>query len=163
MIRSATVKDSAKIAEIYNYYISNTIVTFEEDPVGNTEIANRIASTLDEGLPWLVAEENGNVIGYAYASKWKARCAYKFSVESTIYLSDSYASKGWGSKLYAELLKNLKDKKFHVAMGGIALPNPQSIRLHEKFGFQKVAHLKEVGYKFNKWVDVGYWQIKLND
>lgn len=163
MIRSANESDSAMIAEIYNYYISNTIVTFEESLVNPDEMADRIASTLKDDLPWIVAEEDGRIIGYAYASKWKGRCAYKYSVESTVYLNSSLASKGWGTKLYVELLKILKDKNFHVVMGGISLPNPQSVGLHEKFGFEKVAHFKEVGYKFNQWVDVGYWQVKLND
>ena len=161
MIRIATELDSTKIVEIYNYYVLNTTVTFEEDLLEPDEMADRIGSTLENDLPWLVAEQDGQIIGYAYASKWKGRCAYKYSVESTVYLSDGIISKGWGSKLYAELLKVLKDKNFHVAIGGISLPNAKSVGLHEKFGFEKVAHFREVGYKFDKWVDVGYWQLNL--
>jgi L-amino acid N-acyltransferase YncA len=161
MIRIATELDSTKIVEIYNYYVLNTTVTFEEDLLEPDEMADRIGSTLENDLPWLVAEQDGQIIGYAYASKWKGRCAYKYSVESTVYLSDGIISKGWGSKLYAELLKVLKDKNFHVAIGGISLPNAKSVGLHEKFGFEKVAHFREVGYKFDKWVDVGYWQVNL--
>ncbi|MFT5572127.1 MAG: L-amino acid N-acyltransferase YncA [Cryomorphaceae bacterium] len=161
MIRLATELDSTEIVKIYNFYVLNTTVTFEEYLLEPDEMADRIASTLKDNLPWLVAEQDGQIIGYAYASKWKGRCAYKHSVESTVYLSDGIVSKGWGSKLYQELLKALTDKNFHVAIGGISLPNAKSVGLHEKFGFEKVGHFREVGYKFDKWVDVGYWQINL--
>ena len=163
MIRFATPSDSDQIVEIYNHYVLNTIITFEEDTITSAEMSERIRSTLNSGFPWLVAEQAGEILGYAYASKWKERGAYRHSVESTVYLNSSSYSKGWGSKLYLELLKSLKERNFHVVMGGIALPNPLSIRLHEKCGFEKVAHFKEVGYKFDNWVDVGYWQIKLNN
>lgn len=161
MIRLARTSDSHDISQIYNHYVCNTVVTFEEEPVEAAEIALRIESTLQSELPWLVAEHDGKILGYAYASKWKGRCAYKYSVETTVYLDSAAVSKGVGSALYGELLSILREKEFHVALGGIALPNPKSIALHEKYGFVKAAHFKEVGYKFNKWVDVGYWQIKL--
>ena len=163
MIRTVTRADSEIIADIYNFYVANTVVTFEEDLVSSAEMLGRIVSALEENLPWLVAEEEGKVIGYAYVSKWKGRCAYRYSVESTVYLDHKVTSKGWGSKLYTELLKSLKDKGFHVVMGGISLPNANSVSLHEKFGFEKVAHFKEVGHKFGAWVDVGYWQVTLSD
>jgi phosphinothricin acetyltransferase len=163
MIRTATESDSSEIVNIYNYYVLNTSVTFEEQPLDSDEMASRITATLDDYLPWLVAEQDGQIIGYAYASKWKGRCAYKYSVESTVYLSHTVVSRGWGSKLYRKLLNALKDNNFHVAMGGISLPNDSSVGLHEKLGFEKVAHFSEVGYKFDEWVDVGYWQLKLND
>jgi len=163
MIRSATSKDSGQIAEIYNHYISTSIITFEEDPITSDEMSIRISATFQEKLPWLIFEHNGQILGYAYASKWKGRCAYRYSVESTVYLCHKNVSKGLGSKLYSELIKELKFKKFHTAIGGIALPNESSIGLHEKLGFEKVAHFKEVGNKFNQWIDVGYWQLKLND
>ena len=163
MIRPVTESDSAMIVEIYNYYVSNTTATFEGNAVAPAKMAARIHATLNEGLPWLVAEIDGVIIGYAYASKWKGRCAYRYSGESTVYMSNEFGSKGWGSALYEKLLRALTDNKIHVVMGGISLPNSKSIRLHEKFGFEKVAHFKEVGYKFDKWIDVGYWQLKLND
>jgi len=163
MIRLATKDDSLEIVKIYNYYISNTIITFEENVIQTDEMRARITSVLNSGLPWLVAEENGRIIGYAYATKWAERSAYKSSVESTVYLERSVTSKGWGSILYKELLKSLRDKKFRVVIGGISLPNIESVGLHEKLGFEKVAQFKEVGYKFNKWIDVGYWQVKLID
>lgn len=161
MIRCATADDASEIANIYNYYVANTAVTFEEDPVSIDEMSERIQETLCLGLPWLVAENNGEIQGYAYGSKWKGRCAYRYSVEVTVYLSNLATSQGWGSQLYQQLFKQLKQISVHTAIGGIALPNDASVALHEKFGMKKVAHFEEVGFKFNQWVDVGYWQIKL--
>ena len=112
-------------------------------------------------LPWLVAEQTDQVIGYAYASKWKERCAYRYSVESTVYLDPSFTGQGIGTKLYEALLAILQRNSIHIVIGGIALPNPASVALHERLGFNKVAHFKEVGYKFNRWVDVGYWEASL--
>ena len=161
MIRQANEGDTESIAEIYNHYVLNTVITFEEETVSASDIEDRVCDVKSAGLPWLVAEEEGSVLGYAYASEWKGRCAYRFSVEATVYLSPDVASRGWGTKLYTALLDELKRCSIHVVLGGIALPNPASIALHEKLGFEKVAHFTEVGFKFNEWVDVGYWQVKL--
>jgi L-amino acid N-acyltransferase YncA len=106
-------------------------------------------------------EDVGVVIGYAYAGKWNVRSAYRHTVETTVYLSNSTLSKGWGTRLYQALFDTLRDKSIHTIVGGITLPNPASIALHEKFGMKKVAHFSEVGYKFGKWLDVGYWQMEL--
>ena len=94
--------------------------------------------------------------------QWKARSAYRFSVESTVYIDQNSIGNGIGSLLYKELLSNLKNSRIHSVIGGIALPNPSSIALHEKYGFKKVAQFKEVGIKFDKWIDVGYWQLQFN-
>mgnify|MGYP001812776637 CR=1 FL=1 len=158
MIRPAIAADAAAIAGIYNHYIAHTVVTFEEDPVSGGEIAARIGETGEAGLPWLVAEEGGAVVGYAYASKWKGRCAYRYSVEVTVYLAPGSDGRGLGTSLYRELFDRLRQCGMHTAMGGISLPNPASVALHEKFGMEKVAHFREVGFKFDRWVDVGYWQ-----
>jgi phosphinothricin acetyltransferase len=158
MIRSATAADADAIAEIYNYYVTETIVTFEEEPVDATEIARRIESVQRAGLPWLVAEQGGEVKGYAYATQWKERIGYRTSVETTVYLAKNATGRGLGSKLYAELFKLLEEKGLHSAIGGVALPNPGSVHLHEKFGMKKVAEFEEVGTKFGRWVNVGYWQ-----
>jgi len=96
-----------------------------------------------------------------HASKWKGRCAYRFSVEATVYLKTGKLGKGIGTKLYTALLNDLRKRNIHAVIGGIALPNKESQYLHEKFGFKKVAHFTEVGYKFNKWIDVGYWELLL--
>jgi len=157
-IRTATADDADRIAEIYNHYIANTVVTFEEEPVAGDEMRRRMADVTASSLPWLVAEQAGRIVGYAYATKWKARSAYRFSVETTVYLADGLAKQGLGSRLYHELFRLLKAQGIHTAIGGIALPNDASVALHEKFGMRKVAHFEQVGFKFGKWVDVGYWE-----
>lgn len=158
MIRGVAEADHEAVARIYNHYVANTIVTFEEEPVRAEEMAVRVQEVRDAGLPWLVAEVNDEVVGYACASRWKGRCAYRFTVEVTVYLDPHHAGKGLGSMLYGELLPILRSNGTHVVIGGIALPNDASVALHEKFGMEKVAHFREVGYKLGRWVDVGYWQ-----
>ena len=158
MIRVAATNDAEAIASIYNHYVVNTTITFEEQEVTVTQMAGRIAEVQSASLPWLVAEQSGEVLAYAYATKWKARSAYRFSVESTVYVKNGFARQGLGTKLYEGLVLNLKERGVHAVMGGIALPNESSIALHEKFGFKKVAHFQEVGFKFCRWLDVGYWQ-----
>jgi L-amino acid N-acyltransferase YncA len=157
-IRIATASDADRIAEIYNHYVAKTVVTFEEDSVTGGEMRRRMDEVFASMLPWLVAESGAGVVGYAYATKWKARSAYRFSAETTVYLAAGLARRGLGSRLYEELFRVLKEKGVHAAIGGIALPNDASVALHEKFGMRKVAHFEEVGFKFGKWVDVGYWE-----
>jgi L-amino acid N-acyltransferase YncA len=161
VIRAATAADGARLAEIYNYYIRHTTVTFEEDPVSAGDMAARVTETLDASLPWLVAEDAGRLVGFAYASKWKGRCAYRHTVESTVYLDPEATGNGWGSALYRVLFDQLRQRGTRVVIGGIALPNPASIALHERFGMHKVAHFEQVGFKFRQWIDVGYWQVVL--
>jgi phosphinothricin acetyltransferase len=160
MIRSATTDDAARICEIYNHYILHSTITFEEQVISVEEMQQRIEEVV-AGLPWLVWVDDQLVQGFAYASKWKGRCAYRYSVESTVYLAEGSTGKGIGSKLYEALLTELRNNNMHVVMGGIALPNDASVALHEKLGFEKVAHFREVGWKFGKWIDVGYWQLFL--
>jgi L-amino acid N-acyltransferase YncA len=101
------------------------------------------------------------VVGYTYASKWKVRSAYRYSVETTIYLEQGREGQGLGTRLYSELLRILREQGIHAAMGGAALPNEASVALHEKLGFERVATFRQVGFKFQQWVDVAYWQILL--
>ncbi len=161
MLRAATPSDAAAIAAIYNHYVLNTIITFEEKAVSVAEMASRINEVLAAGRPWFVWEEAGRVLGYAYASGWKSRCAYRYAVESSIYLDKDATGKGLGTKLYVALIDALRAKKIHCIIGGIALPNPASVGISEKLGFQKIGHFKEVGWKFNQWIDVGYWELVL--
>ena len=161
MIRPAIAGDAGAIARIYNHYIQNTVITFEEQIVSTEEMASRIEAVTAVSLPWLVAEDAGRITGYAYATKWRPRSAYRFSVELTVYLDPECVGKGLGSQLYTALFALLKDKGVHSVIGGVAQPNPASTALHEKFGMTKVAHFTEVGFKFGKWVDVGYWQATL--
>jgi len=159
MIRKIQNTDAKAICDIYNYYINNTIITFEEEEVSIEEMQERITST---SLPWLVFEDKNRIVGYAFASEWKSRCAYKYTVEISIYLDHFYKSKGVGTQLYTEILNQLKELKYHTVVAGISLPNETSKNFHEKFGFKKIAHFNQVGYKFNKFIDVGYWQLELN-
>jgi phosphinothricin acetyltransferase len=161
MIRHAKLSDAGALSDIYNYYILNTVATFEEQPINALDMSSRIVEVTNAELPWLVAERNNAIVGFAYASKWKGRCAYRHSVEVTVYLSHSMASRGLGSALYDELFQRLKENSIHVVLAGISLPNDASIALHEKFGMSKAAHFEEVGFKFGNWVDVAYWQGKL--
>jgi len=159
-IRCATSDDAAAIAVIYNHYIRETIVTFEEQEITAADMAGRFAVVAASGLPWLVAENYGVIVGYAYADRWKQRSAYRHSVESTIYLHAEHVGAGLGTRLYQHLLAALP-ASVHVAIGGIALPNTASVALHERLGFAKAAHFHEVGRKFERWIDVGYWRKAL--
>ncbi len=161
MIRAATAGDADAIARIYGHYIANTVVTFEEERVSGAEIRARLQKISAFGLPWIVHEEEGAVLGYAYAGRWHERSAYRFSVETTIYLDPHQLGRGLGTDLYATLLEGLRERGLHAAIGGIALPNPGSVALHEKLGFRQAAHYAEVGFKFDRWIDVGYWQLRL--
>lgn len=158
MIESAQPSDAPAIAAIYNHYVANTIITFEEQPVSHAEMEQRISETL-ASFPWLVWKEDGAVLGYANGSAWKSRCAYRYSAESTVYLHPDHVGKGIGAILYEKLITDLQSRGLHSIIAGIALPNPASTGLHEKLGFVKVAHFKEVGYKFDRWIDVGYWEL----
>jgi len=160
MIRPATAEDAPAICNIYNIYVAGSSATFETEEISVTEMQQRIKQTTKK-YPWLVFEDENGILGYAYASAWRVRAAYFNSVESTVYLHPDFAGKGIGKKLYIGLFELLKKKNIHVIIGGIALPNNASVALHEKLGFTKVAHFKEVGLKFDRWVDVGYWQKML--
>ncbi len=160
MIRPATIEDAESICGIYNHYVRDTIVTFEEAPVGGPELARRIADVTAQ-LPWLVYEGEGGLLGYAYASPWKARPAYRHSVEASIYLAPQATGFGIGTRLYQAIIDDVRGRGFRVVIGGAALPNPASVALHEKLGFARIGQFKEVGWKFEKWIDVGYWELIL--
>ena len=158
MIRSVCLNDAVSITDIYNEYITDSVVTFEEKTISTEVMKSRIEKVTAADLPWLVAEQESEIQGYCYATPWKERLAYRFSVEVTVYLKPNLKGRGLGTKLYESLFEKLENMKIHAALGGITLPNKASIALHEKFAMEKVAHLKQVGYKFDQWLDVGYWQ-----
>ena len=160
VIRRVVPGDAAAIAAIYNHHVVNTIVTFEETPVDDAEMRRRIAD-IDASHGWFVAQDGARVAAYAYASAWRARSAYRRSVETTVYVASDAMGRGLGTKLYDALLRELAQRGFHCAMGGIALPNAGSVALHERMGFAKVAHFREVGWKFQRRIDVGYWELVL--
>ena len=157
-IRTATLNDAAQIAEIYNYYIQYTHQTFETEPLSADEMRARINEVLGK-FPYVVAEENGEIFGYAYAAQFKLRRAYEYSVEVSIYVKNDTKQKGIGTQLYTQLFAELGESDTHAIIAGISLPNDGSVRFHEKFGFEKVAHFREVGYKLGRWVDVGFWEL----
>jgi L-amino acid N-acyltransferase YncA len=161
MIRTVTPQDIPAICAIYNHYIASTVISFEELPVTEAELAVRIGKVQQAGLPWLVAEVDDDVIGYAYASAWKERSAYRFCAETSVYLAPVHVGRGWGSRLYADLFAALGTTPVRKVIGGIALPNSASVALHEKFGMKQVSLFPGVGYKFGRWIDVGYWQGEL--
>jgi phosphinothricin acetyltransferase len=158
VVRSALPEDAPQISEIYNHYVRTSTITFEEEPVSASEMAGRIREVQSLSYPWLVVRAATDILGYAYAGKWKTRAAYKHSSEITVYVRAGQERSGIGSALYQHLLPALKARGVHAAIGGVALPNDASVRLHEKFGFHKCAHFREVGFKFDRWIDVAYWQ-----
>lgn len=160
-MREATLDDAAAIAAIYNHYVLTTSISFEEAPASEADFRQRIAAVQDAGLPWMVAMINGEVAAYAYATQWRVRSAYRYSVESSVYAAPAMARRGLGRALYGALLERLRKSGAHLVIGAIALPNDASVALHEAMGFEKAAHFSEVGYKFDCWVDVGYWQLRL--
>lgn len=160
-IRAANANDAEHVAAIYSHYVADTVVTFETAPVTSEAMQARVAAVQTAGLPWLVAESAQGVAGYAYAAPWKARDAYRFAVEATVYLAPEAIGRGIGRRLYEALLRHLQALELHTVIGGIALPNAASVALHEAMGFEKVAHFREVGFKFGRRIDVGYWQRAL--
>lgn len=162
MIRNAEVKDAEQLAHLYNWYVQNSICTFELDAIAPEVMAQRIEA-VTTCYPWLVFESNGEILGYSYASKWKERKAYAHTVETSVYVKNGHGGNGIGQKVYQALLDQLKELDVHAVIAGIVLPNAVSVRLHEKLGFSKIGQFKEVGNKFGKWHDVGYWELILKD
>ncbi|MDA1006532.1 MAG: GNAT family N-acetyltransferase [Verrucomicrobia bacterium] len=160
MIRPATHADAEAIVRIYNHYIEETVITFEETAIDAAEIVSRMGN-LDSGFPWLVCEEEGAIIGYAYVFPWRTRAAYRHTAEASVYLEHTRRGQGTGTALYRQLIETATLRGLHILIGGITLPNPASIALHERLGFEKVAHFTEVGRKFDQWLDVGFWQLTL--
>ncbi len=154
----ATVADAPAVQEIYRPYVESTAISFETTPPSVQEIQERMQSTVAK-FPWLVCEREGLVMGYAYAGPFKSRCAYDWSVESTVYVREGSRGQGVGRELYRALLPLLEQQGALNVIAGIALPNESSVALHERMGFEKVAHFKSVGFKLGLWWDVGYWQL----
>jgi len=159
-IRNLRREDIPQICEIYNYYITHTVITFEEETLTPLQLEERVDHITGK-YPFLVAEERGEILGYSYASPWRTRIAYRFTLESTIYLKQGVEGSGIGTQLYRRLLRMLKDQGVRQVMGCLALPNLPSQILHEKLGFVQAGLFEKVGFKFNQWIDVGYWQLDL--
>jgi phosphinothricin acetyltransferase len=163
-IRMAAAVDAAAVARIYNHYVATSCATFETEPVSAQDMAARIAGVVAAGLPWLVAETPAGIAGiagYAYAEPWKARSAYRHSAETSVYLAPARTGQGIGQRLYVALIDALRALPIHAVIGGVALPNPACVALHERLGFRKVAQFEQVGHKHDRWIDVAYWQLLL--
>lgn len=158
-IRQATPADAAGICAIYNEHVANTIVSFETEPVSASEMEARIQEKLLHH-DWLVGVHE-HIVGYAYYGPFRARAAYRHTVEATIYLDEAVQGQGFGGRLYGALIASARAKGYREIVGVIALPNPASIALHQKLGFEAVGVLKNVGHKFDAYVDVGLWQRAL--
>ena len=161
-VRAALPEDAARIAEIYAPSVTQGAVSFEEYPPDAAEMRARMSAS--GGLyPWLVAEEDGSLLGFAYAGPFRTRHAYRFTAETTIYVAKEANGRGVGRRLYAALIETLKTQGFTQAVAIIALPNDASVRLHETLGYAQVGLNRRVGWKDGRWVDVGIWQISLSD
>jgi phosphinothricin acetyltransferase len=157
LIRIATADDAGAVRDIYAPVIETSATSFELTVPSRDDMAARITDRLP-AHPWLVADDAGTVAGYAYAGRFSARPAYDWSVETSVYIAEAAQGKGVGRALYAALLAVLTAQGYRRAMAGIALPNPASVRLHERVGFEPVGVYRAVGWKLGAWHDVGWWQ-----
>lgn len=160
IVRPAIASDFDAIAALTNIYITTTAIHFSYDPVTAEEL--RTAWEKHARYPFVVAELDGRFAGYAKAGPWRERAAYQWTPESGIYVEPFAQRRGVGAALYARLIDALKAQGFHSVIGGVTLPNEASVRLHERLGFVKISHVKDAGWKFNQWHDVGFWQLMLN-
>jgi L-amino acid N-acyltransferase YncA len=160
-IRRASEADADRIAEIYNWYVLNTVITFETSAVSPQEMRERIREKLTQ-FDWVVGEFNHQIVGYAYYGSFRHRAAYSHTVESTVYLARESTGKGFGKRLYSALIESASKKGFREVIGVIALPNPASLALHQALGFREAGFLRGVGHKFGEYVDVALWQRSLD-
>lgn len=159
-LRNVEIKDALQIVNIYNHYVKTSVVTFDKSPFTKEDFEERIKS-ISSKFPFIVFEENNEVLGYAYANVWRTKPAYKHTVECTLYLRQDSFGKKIGSQLYTKLLSLLKEQGIKIVIGGLSLPNDESIGLHKKFGFRQVGYFEKVGEKFGKLIDVSFWQLDL--
>jgi phosphinothricin acetyltransferase len=159
VIRPAAPSDAAACAAIYAPFVTDGVESFEETPPGETEMARRMAAA----HLWLVAVEDGAVVGYAYGGRHRERAAYRLTVEVSVYLAPAARGRGLGRALYTELFTALAERGFRTALAGVTLPNAASVGLHEAMGFTPVGVFRAVGWKFGAWHDVGWWQRSLED
>jgi len=158
-IRQVTPNDARAICEIYNYYIENTVATFETAPISESDGKERINNAINSGHLFYVGEVDGKIIGFYCTRVWNHRSAYATTAEESIFLHKDETGKSYGTQLFEHLLNEIKKTNIHTLIGSICLLNESSIRLHEKFGFKQVSCMKEVGRKFDQWLDIGHWQL----
>lgn len=161
LIRPATPDDATAIAAIYAPYVEDHSVSFEEHAPSPIEMADRMAKVAAAGLPWLIAENDDWIVGFAYGRPFHERSAYRFAVETTIYVAEDRQREGVGRQLYMALIRTLAAQNYTQAIALIALPNEASLGMHESVGFQRAGVWRSVGYKQGEWRDVGLWQRQL--
>jgi phosphinothricin acetyltransferase len=154
-------RDAAACAAIYAPHVEEGVTSFEEQGPDGAEMEDRIRR-FTATHPWLVAEAEGRVAGFAYACRHRSRAAYRWSVDVSVYVAADRQRQGHGRRLYEELLDDLRDRRFHIACAGITLPNEASVALHEGLGFEPVGVYREIGWKEGAWRDVGWWQLRLS-
>jgi L-amino acid N-acyltransferase YncA len=159
-VRAAKPEDARAVSDIYAPYVAETVISFEIDPPDEAQMASRIAA-VTPSFPWLIYELDGRPLGYAYASRHSERAAYDWSADAAVYIDRRAHRQGVGAALYAVLMAALRLQGFHTVFGGITLPNPASVGLHEACGFSSVGVYREVGFKFGAWRDVGWWGLQL--
>jgi phosphinothricin acetyltransferase len=159
-IRLATDADCPAFVEIYTPIVQGTVISFELEPPGAAEFRARLAKVL-ELAPWFVLELDGRVAGYAYASVFRPRPAYRWVMESTVYVRDGHRGRGVGRALYAALFDCMRLQGFRGVIGGITLPNAASVALHEAVGMRHVGVFEKCGFKFGAWHGVGFWEMEL--
>lgn len=153
-------RDAGRCAAIYAPYVRDTVISFEEVPPDEPEMRRRIED-LSARYPWLVAEADGRIVGYAYASPHRERAAYRWAVDVAVYLDPDHRARGIGRALYEDLFDRLAAQSLRTAVAGIALPNPASVALHERLGFELVGVYRRIGYKLGAWHDVAWYQRAL--
>lgn len=159
MIRAANRADAAAVAAIYAPYVTGGVVSFEAEPPDEPEMAARMST----GYPWLVAEDDGAVVGYAYAAEHRSRAAYRWSADVSVYLERGRTGRGTGRALYTELVNQLRERGFVNAYGGVALPNDASEALHRALGFTLIGVYEGVGFKHGRWIDVAWFGLRLQE
>ena len=161
-VRSVALEDAKYLVEIYKPYVEETAITFDYSVPSIYEFGEKIAKII-QNYPFLVAEENSKILGYAYAGEFYPKDAYKWTAEITIYLAKEARGKGVGETLYSNLERELLNREIYHLTSCIAYPDEGSISFHEKRGFRKVAHFEKVGYKFDRWWDVVWYQKDIGD
>ena len=162
MIRDVRSQDIDAITNIYNWYITNSTATFEVDPISRQDMADRVAAFTTEGMPYMVFEADGMILGYCYAHRWKQRAAYSHTLETTVYLHPEHLRKGIGRQLMEKLIADCRATGYKALIACITEGNEASCALHRALGFQQVSLFKEVGRKFDKWLGVVDFELLLN-
>ena len=161
VIRPYSPADIPAVTRIYGHYVRDTVITFETEEPSEAEMANRFSTIAGKGHPLLIAEQDGEVIGYAYASTYRPREAYRFTCEDSIYLAPDAVGKGLGGLLLGRLIDDSRKAGLRQMLAVITAERANSIRLHEKHGFRFIGRYEALGYKFDRWLDIVHMQRAL--